>query len=168
MMILDSGGAVEAAGDVLHLVQGVANASEQKPSKQDKSHVKMIDGKAGEDNQVRIHSSLLQYARSENRVHYAGDVLLVSGTTKIWADNMDAFLDKAGVKVERATAHGSLRVILPDKEVKGTDGEYSPVAGRLTVTGSPVEVDDYARKSKSTAVRLTFFTADGRILQENR
>jgi lipopolysaccharide export system protein LptA len=168
LVILDSGGAVEAEGDVLHLVQGVGNASGQKPSTQDKSQGKMIDTRSGPNNQVTIHSSRLQYARSENRIRYTGDVFLVSATSKIWADSMDVFLDQAGVKVEQANAHGRLRVIVSDKEVKGTDGEYLPAAGRLMVTGSPVEINDYARKSRSTALRLTFFTADGRIVQENR
>jgi LPS export ABC transporter protein LptC len=168
MVILNSGDAVEAEGDVLHLVQGVGNASEQRPSKQDRSQVKMMDDKPGVQNQVTIHSSRLRYARSENRVRYTGDVFLVSATTKIWADSMDVFLDQAGVKVERATAQGNLRVRLSDKEVKGAEGEYLSGAGTLIVTGSPAEVYDYVRKSTSTALRLTLSTSDGRILLENR
>jgi lipopolysaccharide export system protein LptA len=168
LVILDSGDKVEAEGNVLHLVQRVGSANQQKSSNQSKSQVTKSDKKPSLDNQITIRSSRLRYARSENGLHYTGDVFLASADAKIWADSVDAFLDSAGIKVERATAQGRLRVTVSDKEVKGAEGEYLPAAGTLTVTGSPAEVYDYVRKSRSTALRLTYYIADGRILLENR
>lgn len=168
LMILNSGEEVEAEGGVLHLVQRVGSTNLQKSSNPSKSQVTKSDEKPSLDNQVAIRSSRLRYARSDNGVRYTGNVFLASADAKIWADSVDAFLDSAGIKVQRATAQGRLRVALADKEIKGAEGEYLPAAGTLTVTGTPAEVYDYVRKSRSTALRLTYFIADGRILRENR
>lgn len=168
LVILDSGDNVEAEGDVLHLVQRIGNANQQKSPNQNRSQVAKTDEKPNLGKLVTVRSFQLRYVRSENSIHYAGDVFLASADAKIWADSMDVFLDSAGIQVERATARGKLRVSLSDGEVKGAEAEYLPAAGMLIVTGSPAEVYDYARKGKSTALRLTFFIADGRILRENR
>jgi 2-keto-4-pentenoate hydratase len=53
------------------------------------------------------------------------------------------------------------------RTIQGDVADYDLKAGKVVVTGSPAIIQDPTR-GKSAAARLTFFTADDRILLENK
>ncbi len=161
-----AGESVDAQGEVRHLVLGLKEGGLTGAAKDGKT--KAADGKEKQQTKsgrARIVSARLQYSRLQNSIHYSGNVLLDSSDAKVWADVMDAFFSSSG-DIERATAHGNLRITQAGREVKGSDLEYSVAEGKFVVTGSPVELYGYAKNGKSTGRRLTFFAANDRILLE--
>lgn len=165
--IVNSGESVEALGEVRHLILRLGSADMLTAGQEGSGSAAKKAKKSNEVDQVLIRSAALQYSRAANRIHYAGGVYLDSRNAKLWADSMDAFLDAAGKKVERAKAQGNLRITQPGREVKGEDAEYFLSMGKFVVTGNPAQLNDQA-EGKSFAARLTFFTADDRILLEKR
>jgi lipopolysaccharide export system protein LptA len=145
--------------------------SDKRPRENGTSAAK-TDDKAKVVKQTLIRSARFQYNRAENRMHYEDNVTLDSPDAKAKADSLDAFLDADGTKLERATAQGNVLITQPGREVKGATAEYLLSEGKVVVTGNPAtgslaELRDYV-KGTSRALRLTFFTADDRIVLENR
>jgi LPS export ABC transporter protein LptC len=172
LTLLDSGQRVEGKGNVRHLLSGTAMTNSDKRPRENGTSAAKTDDKAKVVKQTLIRSARFQYNRAENRMHYEDNVTLDSPDAKAKADSLDAFLDADGTKLERATAQGNVLITQPGREVKGATAEYLLSEGKVVVTGNPAtgslaELRDYV-KGTSTALRLTFFTADDRIVLENR
>jgi LPS export ABC transporter protein LptC len=172
LTFLDSGQQVEGKGKVRHLLSSTAVTNSDKRPRENRSAAAKTDDKTEVIKQTLIRSARFQYSRAENRMHYEGDVMLDSSDAKAKADNLDAFLDADGKKLERATAQGNVLITQPGREVKGAAAEYLLSEGKFVVTGNPAtgslaELYDYV-KGTSTAFRVTFFTGDDRIVLENR
>lgn len=168
LALLNNGERIESEGDVTHLILGAGKASQQRPGTESRLPASKSGNKPRGDDPVSIHSARLQYSRSTNSIHYAGNVYLESSSTRLWADGVDAFLDAEGKRIVRAAALGNLRITQPGREVKGTEGEYYPDEGKFVVTGNLAELHDNAKGTTTLARRLTFFTSGDRILFENR
>ena len=166
LVIQNKGNRVEAEGNVRHLILRFGSAGPGKSLLGGQPQTGKGDDKAKENDPVLIRSAGLQYSRAANSIHYAGGVVLDSAKTRLRADSMDVFLDSEGRQVERSIARGNLVITQPGREVNGLEAEYFPAEGKFIVTGSPATITDYVKKEKrtSSAPRLTFFTADDRIL----
>jgi hypothetical protein len=172
LTFLDSGQRIEGKGNVRHLLSGAAVTNSDKRPPENGTVAAKTDDKTKVVKQTLIRSARFLYSRAENRMHYEDNVMLDSPDAKGKADTLDAFLDAGGKKLERATARGNVLISQPGREVKGAAAEYFLSEGKIVVTGNPAtgslaELHDYV-KGTSTAVRLTFFTADDRIVLENR
>jgi lipopolysaccharide export system protein LptA len=164
LLILNKGNRVEAKGNVRHLILRTGNVTQAKPAKDVPPQHFRIDDKTKGSGPVRIRSAQLQYSQAANNIHYAGGVYLESDSAKIWSDDMDAFLDSEGKRIDRAIARGNLRITQAGREVKGDQGEYFLVDEKFVVTGNPVELKDTTNGRSSSGRRLTFYSADDRIV----
>ncbi len=166
--ILESGEKITAEGGVRHLViRSEAESDSKKHSKESAPDRKTATPGSGRRSPVLICSDRLHYVKSENAVHYSGMVTLRSEDLLMSSDTMDAVFESTGRRIERATARGKVDIRQAGREVKGSTGDYFLTPGKFVVTGEMAELTD-PQRGKSTARRLTFFTADDRILLENR
>jgi LPS export ABC transporter protein LptC len=162
--IIDSGEQVKAREDVRHLIprrQAVAGAA--KAGDGDSGTKPPEGGKSAAP--VTIRSTGLEYAKHDNAIHYSGGVNLTSDDITMVSDTLDATFDRAGNRLETAIAKGKLQISQRERSVEGLQAEYLVNAGKVVVTGSPAHIKDPER-GNSQAPRLTFFTADDRILLE--
>jgi len=166
--ILEAGENVIAQGDIRHLLPrkqampaNPAGAGANKPSPS--AEGKTVAG----DSPILISSAQLQYSKQANSIHYSGHVTLESADIRMASETLDMTLDKAGRQVERAGAKGKLEIQQGGRWARGDAAQYYLSPGMIVVTGNPALLYDPAR-GKSAAARLTFFTADDRILLENR
>jgi lipopolysaccharide export system protein LptA len=172
LTFLDSGQRIEGKGNVRHLLSGTAMANTDKRPRENGTAAAKADDKAKVVRQTVIRSARFQYSRAENRMHYEDNVTLDSPEAKAKADSLDAFLDADGKKLERATAQGNVLITQPGREIKGATADYLLSEGKIVVTGNPAtgslaELHDFV-KGTSSALRLTFFTADDRIVLDSR
>ena len=116
---------------------------------------------------VLIQSVELRYLKSQNSIFYSGQVSLLSGQVRMSSSSLDAVLGADGKAIDRAAARGNVVIRESGREARGEMADYFISPGKFVVTGKPAEISDPA-KGKSFARRLTFFTADDRLLLENR
>jgi LPS export ABC transporter protein LptC len=162
--ILSSGRELTADGQVKHLIIRRPDPSTAgPPAKSGGSKAK--DGTADKA-PILIRSNQLRYDKSENMIHYSGEVILDSGDIQMWSDTLDAMLDAEGKQIEWARAIGHLRIQQQGRLVKGNQADYLFAPGKFVVLGDPAEIKDPVR-GKSAARRLTFYTSDDRIILEN-
>jgi len=114
-----------------------------------------------------IRSSHLRYLKTENSVHYTGGIILESEDLWMSSGSLDAVFEEEGRRVERAAARDKVHIRQAGREVKGDSGDYYLAPGKFVVLGQLAEISD-PDKGRSSARRLTFFSADDRILLENR
>ena len=158
----DDGARVEADGDVRHLLPRGEQQKSQKPeAKGQKPGVKNPKPEA-RSSPVLIQSAHLRYLKDQNSIRYTGNVTLQSEDTWMNSESLDATFNNDG-KIQRATAQGKLHMRQAGRDIKGERGDYDLALGQFVVTGNPAEIQDPER-GKSAALRLTFFTADDRIL----
>ncbi len=163
--IFDGGERVEAQDNIHHRIPARKTTGEG-----DAQSRKAADGQSppsAGSAPILIRCTSLRYNRAENSIHYGGGVSLTSGDINMASESLDALLDKDGRQIERATANGKVEIHQAGRQVKGNSADYLLVSGKFVVQGDPAEITDPAR-GKSTARRLTFFTADARILLDNR
>ena len=115
-----------------------------------------------------IRSSEMKYMKTTNTIAYSGKVTLDSKDVDISSDSLDATLDREGKKVEHAKAKGSVAIKAFGRSGKGDVADYYADPERFVVAGRPAEVYDPGKKIRSAARRLTSFSADDRILLENK
>lgn len=165
LAIADQGGEIDAQGEVRHLIVRFDAGNTKLPSAKEKQGAVKAGGIRLQDGgPVLIRTQQMRFSRATNAIRYSGGVILDSSGTTMKADNMDVFLDAGGGTVERALARGNLNITQAGRLVKGREAEYFLAEGRFVVTGTPAELYDPVHKLKSNASRLTFFTADDRIL----
>jgi LPS export ABC transporter protein LptC len=169
LSILESGERVEAEGEVAHLIPRSAPAHDaQKGAQAPAKAGTAPNSEAGRDGApILIRSRALRYQKAKNMVHYEGGVTLQ--TTDLWmsSESLDAVFQAGEQKIEKAAARGQVRIRQGGREVRGQAGDYFLTPGMFVVTGELAEILD-PEKGKSAARRLTFYTADDRILLENR
>jgi LPS export ABC transporter protein LptC len=164
--ILGHGDRVEAQGEILHLI-----------SDGEKSSNTLDGGKSGEPSNsekepIIIRSSRLQYSRGDRTLAYSGNVRLKSGDLELFSRSLDAVLDDAEKDIKSAIAHGDAEyqeeVLIRQgiKEYKGDVAYWYLDPGKFVLIGDPAEANDPER-GRSSAHRLTYFTADDRILLES-
>jgi LPS export ABC transporter protein LptC len=119
------------------------------------------------DTPVFVSSDLLEYTEGKRTIRYAGGVTLRSGGMTMTSEALVATLDSGGRQIESGTANGKLQIRQLARTIQGDAADYDLKAGKVVVTGNPALINDPAR-GKSAAARLTFFTADDRILLENK
>ena len=110
---------------------------------------------------------VLRYLKAENTVHYAGGVTLQTMDLWMSSENLDAVFQAGERRIEKAAARGQVHIRQGAREIRGQAGDYFLTPGKFVVTGELAEILD-PDKGKSAARRLTFYTADDRILLENR
>ncbi len=168
LVVYDAGVRIEADGEVKHVLPRTAMAQGQKPSPQaapKTGPAPKKDSSAGAP--ILIRSSHLRYLKAENSVHYTGNVTLESEDLWMASESLDAVFEEEGRRVERAAARGKVHIRQAGREVKGDSGDYYLAPGKFVVLGQLAEISD-PEKGRSSARRLTFFSADDRILLENR
>ncbi len=161
---LDAGGTqVDADGDIRHLLPRSGNEPQAKPGSPGAPAGAEARQKSGtKSSPILVQSAHLKYLKEQNSIHYTGNVIMQSEDARMTADAVDVTFGAEG-KVEKAAAHGRLHIVQEGRDIRGLEGDYDLALGRFVVTGNPAEITDPA-KGKSVAHRLTFFTADDRIL----
>jgi LPS export ABC transporter protein LptC len=114
---------------------------------------------------TKVQSLAMTYSKQKNQISYLGQVLLHSRDLDLSSDNLDAVPDPDGKSLQQATAHGRVVVHMGERECKGDIADYFADSRKVIVTGNPAEIFDPTR-GRSTARRLTSFTADDTILLE--
>jgi len=164
--IFGGGDRVEAQGEVLHRISGGASND---PLEGDKSK----ESANSEKEPMIIRSSKLKYLREGRTLAYHGNVRLNSGDLELFSDSLDAILDNEEKSIESAIASGGAagrnKVFIRQgtRECEGDIAHWYLDPDRFVVIGDPAEAYDPVR-GRSSARRLTYFTADDRILLESR
>lgn len=159
--VAKGGERVDAEGEVVHLMPGressASGASKEEPKKASNSG----------DLPMIIESSGMTYLKEKNAITYMGNVRLRHDTLNLSSGSLEAVLDKRGNRVESATARDNVVIHQLDRECKGDTAHYYLNPGKFVVVGNPAEIVDPG-KGRSYARRLTFFTADDRILIDRK
>jgi len=163
--IFGGGDWVEAQGEILHILSGGAGSNGRREA--DKS----VEPPNREPMIVR--SGKLKYSRADKTLAYSDSVRLESGDLLMLSNSLDAELDDGEKNVESATARGGAdgreQVFIRQggRECRGDIAHWHLDPGRFEVIGNPAEAYDPER-GRSSAHRLTYFTADDRIRLESR
>jgi LPS export ABC transporter protein LptC len=159
LTILDSGERVEGEGNVRHLIPKENRtappraAASGKPSQPD----------SGRKNSILVRSGWIRFARARNTVNYGGGVQLDSGDATLSSETMTAVYSPENNQIRTAESRGKVRIRQGLREATGDAADYSLDSGTFIITGNPATVSDPAQ-GRSSARRLTIFTADDRIL----
>ena len=154
----DSGAEIEATGGIRHIIF-------QSPKQPPRDSRAKPAGKTAQP--VVITSDTLRYKADTRSIVYAGGVTLTSSDLRLTSQTLQAFLDDAGERVDRAEASGQVRITQGQRQAAGDTANYDFNPQRIVVTGRPAVVTDTAH-GRSEARRLTFSTSDDRILLEKR
>jgi lipopolysaccharide export system protein LptA len=121
---------------------------------------------------VAITCSRLTYADGERKAHFEGDVSAKEEGLVITAKQMDAFLHARGAtrspnagKLDQIVAAGQVVVTQPHRRAQGEQLVYTAGEDKFVLTGGSPSIFD-AEQGKITAVSLTFFRHDDRVLIE--
>ncbi len=156
--ISEGSGQVDAWGAVRHTIF----RSSSPPASPRTEKVKGIAADDGGPTIVR--SSGMRYLKEKNAIAYSGKVTLNSKNVDLSSDTLDAELNPEG-EIEHITARGGILMRVGTRECKGDIADYYANPEKFVVTGKPAEVYEPG-KGRSSARRLTSFTADDRILLE--
>jgi lipopolysaccharide export system protein LptA len=163
--IFGGGDRVEAEGGILHIISGSAGSNGKREA--DKS------AESAKREPMSIRSEKLKYLRADKTLAYSGDVRLESGDLLMFSNSLDAELDVGEKNVESAIARGGANgreevfIRQGGRECTGDLAHWYLDPGKFEVIGSPAEAYDPER-GRSSARRLTYFTADDRIRLESR
>jgi LPS export ABC transporter protein LptC len=172
--IFGDGDRVNAQGEIVHLISDGNGSS---PNAHEGTKSKESADSSREP--IKIRCAKLQYSRGSKKLAYSGNVRLNSGDLELFADSLDAFLDEeeeditSAIARSNAQAHsnpGARREVfihLGVRECRGDIATWYLDPGKFVVIGNPAEANDPER-GRSSAHRLTYFTADDRILMESR
>lgn len=116
---------------------------------------------------LTIRADKLDYLNVGRRARYTGHVELDTEDTRIQADQLDVYFSpgkkQAESEVERAVAHGHVKIIQPMRYANGEKAVYDARKGMVVMTGGPPRVYD-TEKGSMTGQRLTFYTHNDRLL----
>ncbi len=163
--IFGGGERVEAQGKILHIIFSSAGSNNILETD------KFPDSTKREP--MIIRSGKLNYSREDKALAYSGNVRLESGDLEVSSNSLDAELDDEEKNVESAIARGSAdggeQVFIRQggRECRGDIAYWYLDPGKFEVIGNPAEAYDPER-GRSSAHRLTYFTADDRIRLESR
>jgi LPS export ABC transporter protein LptC len=158
LTMTDSGAEIEATGGIRHVI---SQSSAESPGN---SRV----GPGGTAAQpVVIMSDSLRYKADVHSIVYAGGVTLSSRDLRLSSLTLQAFLDKAGNRIDHAEATGRVRITQGQRQATGDTADYDLSPQKFVVVGGPAVLTDAAH-GRSEARRLTFSTSDDRILLEKR
>ncbi|MGC1449490.1 MAG: LptA/OstA family protein [Candidatus Sulfotelmatobacter sp.] len=142
-----------------------------------------VVGKGGEkrsplagSSPIFITAAKLTYADSERRVHYEGGVVAKGPDFTASAKTADAYLlarsqasnnqSVAGPgQLDRMIAQDDVVIQQPSRRAEGQKLVYTAADDKFVLTGGPPSIFD-AEQGKITAVSLTFFRRDDRVLVE--
>ncbi len=139
---------------------------------------KAKDPKLAGSSPISITAAKLTYADSERRVHYEGGVSVKSLDFTAFAKTADAYLlsrsqtassqSFAGPgQLDRMVAQDNIVIQQPTRRAEGQKLIYLAGEDKFILTGGPPSIFD-AEQGKITAVSLTFFRGDGRVLVEGK
>ena len=126
---------------------------------------------------VTVTSAHLVYRDSDRKAHFDGGVTVRGSDLTITAKQMDVFLAEAGEapaphtpaapqsKLDKIVATGSVVVTEPSRRATGENLTYTASDDKFVLTGGPPSIFD-AEHGKITAVSLTLFRRDGRVVVE--
>ena len=166
--IFGDGDRVNAQGEIVHLISDGNGSS---PNAHEGTKSKESADSSREP--IKIRCAKLQYSRGSKKLAYSGNVRLNSGDLELFADSLDAFLDDkeenitSAIARSNAEANQEVFVHLGLRECRGNVATWYLDPGKFVVIGDPAEANDPER-GRSSAHRLTYFTADDRILMESR
>ncbi len=170
LLIYHGGDQVDAQEYVRHLLfrRAANNGLKQSGAKVQTNATRR--GGESSSGPIEIRCAGLRYVKEQNSIHYSGGVKLNYEDISMVSDSLDATLDKEGKQIERATARGKISIHQEDRRVRGDTADYYLDPGKFVVEGNKAEMEvrDPQGLRKCSARRLTFFTADDRILLENR
>jgi lipopolysaccharide export system protein LptA len=140
--------------------------------------------KNGNATPVTVTSEHLVYRDSERKAHFEGGVTVRGADMTVTANQMDVFLAAASTSTENvgdmhatprtvaAPAHldklvasGSVVITEPTRRATGERLVYTALEDKFVLTGGPPSIFD-AEHGKITAVSLTLFRRDGRVVVE--
>ena len=127
---------------------------------------------------IAITSRRLTYVDPERRVHYEGGVIARGPEFTISGKTADIFLlprrevsDKQSVtgpgQLDRMVAQGDIVIQQASRRAEGQQLVYTVADDKFVLTGGPPSIFD-AEHGKITAVSLTFFRRDDRVLVEGK
>jgi lipopolysaccharide export system protein LptA len=125
---------------------------------------------------ISVTAAKLTYADSERRVHYEGGVVAKGPDFTAYAKTADAYLlarsqisnnqSFAGPgQLDRMLAQDDVVIQQPNRRAEGQKLVYIAADDKFVLTGGPPSIFD-AEQGKITAVSLTFFRRDDRVLVE--
>ena len=158
----EGGARVDAEGDIRHLLTRKEDQGQKKGLVESRPEAGSRKKREAGSSPVLVESAHLTYRKDLNSIRYTGNVILQSDDTRMNSDMLDVTFGSDG-KIQRASAQGRLQIRQGGRDVRGEKGDYDLALGQFVVTGNPAEISDPER-GKSAALRLTFFTADDRIL----
>ena len=141
--------------------------------------------KNGKATPVTVTSAHLEYRDSQRKAHFDGGVTVRSSDLTIAAPQMDVFLAQASrssakgadgnpaahaeplspAHLDRIVASGSVVITEPNRRATGEQLVYTVSDEKFVLTGGPPSIFD-AEHGKITAVSLTLFRRDGRVVVE--
>ncbi len=157
---LQGGDLILAEGNVTHLILGRGQTLRSTPRKSNST----LESGIGP---TRVQSDRMRYAQTNRTIYYSGSVRMHSRDIDVSCASMDAVLDETGKQFEHAVAREHVQMRQGERTINGDIAEYFPTPGKVVVSGNPAEIYDPARRGKSQARRLTFFTTDDRILLDS-
>ena len=131
---------------------------------------------------VTVTSTHLVYKDSDRKAHFEGGVTVKGSDLTITARQMDVFLGQAGTTsseagapngqaqvspahLDKIVARGSVLITEPNRRATGENLTYTATDDKFVLTGGPPSIFD-AEHGKITAVSLTLFRRDGRVVVE--
>jgi lipopolysaccharide export system protein LptA len=132
--------------------------------------------KSGKTAPVLVTSDDLNYADSERKAHFEGNVVAKGTDSTITASRMDVFLQARGQavgnqpvtsagKIDRIVAQENVVITQPERRGTGNQLVYTASDDKFVLTGGPPSIFD-AEHGKITGVSLTLFRHDDRVLVE--
>jgi lipopolysaccharide export system protein LptA len=146
--------------------------------------------KKGNATPVTVTSAHFVYKDSDRKAHFEGGVTVRGTDLTIAAKQMDVFLAQAATKsadarapspvqnqatggtpvapqskLDKIIASGSVVITEPNRRATGENLTYTASDDKFVLTGGPPSIFD-AEHGKITAVSLTLFRRDGRVVVE--
>jgi lipopolysaccharide export system protein LptA len=167
LQIFAGGDRIEAQGRIRHLIPKMLDSTDAEGSIQARRGTNGEMPNNPDREMIRIFSDNLNYKKEMRSIDYGNGVRLESGSIRMTSDTLRATMDSQGKRIERATAAGKVLIEQTGRKAKGELADYYFDPGRFIVSGELAEISDPVR-GKSAARRLTFFTADDRIMLESQ
>ncbi len=132
--------------------------------------------KSGKASPVLVTSNDLNYADSDRKARFEGDVVAKGTAATISAARMDVFLAARGQtsgnqpvnsagRIDRIIAEENVVITQPERRGTGDHLVYTAADDKFVLTGGPPSIFD-AEHGKITGVSLTLFRHDDRVLVE--
>jgi len=87
---------------------------------------------------IDFQGDRLDARRSEGKLLLDGNVEVIHGKTKLYADKMVIQQDQTAGTITEIEAEGNVRLIEPERRGRAQHARYFPNEGKLILTGRPV------------------------------